>query len=259
MVDPENPPPLDAWFRVTFDDEGVALEAAPPGREPWRQSFAWSSVTLVCFKPGPLGSDSIFVVTKERPQSYVVPIQAAGGGLFFDELITRGLFGAEMAIEAASATEGIFCWPPQGVALPDQRQARCRPPEPAGRPDFDAQGLAAYLREKLPDREHLAAGPRAELLEEIAAGGLTTLGELDAIVESTREAVARFEADQAAKGHGPLADVGVVRVALRIFDPRFLRAAEWHFMTEEGLAASDAEQYAGYRHLVSWPGSAGLS
>jgi hypothetical protein len=253
MADPKSPPPpLDAWLRVTFDDDGVTLEATPPGREPWRQSFAWSSVVRVCFKPESLASDGIFVFTRERPESYVIPVEASGGGLFFDELITRGLFGAEMAIEAASATEGIFCWPPQGVRLPDQRQTRCRPPEPAGKPEFDAEGLAAYLRERLPDREHLVAGPRAELLEEIAAGGLTTLGELDAIVESTREAVARFEADQAAKGHGPLADVGVVRVALRIFDPRFLRAAEWHFMTEEGLAASDAEQYAGYRHLVRW-------
>jgi hypothetical protein len=36
----------------------------------------------------------------------------AGGPELLDELIRRGLFDAKVAIEAASATEGLFCWPP---------------------------------------------------------------------------------------------------------------------------------------------------
>jgi hypothetical protein len=198
-------------------------------------------------------SDGIYVFTRERPESYVIPVEASGGAHFFDELITRRLFGAELAIEAASTTEGLFCWPPDATARPDEsRETRCKPPEPKGTADFDADQLAAYLQKRLSDREHLGAKSVAELRNEIAAGGLETLEELDAILASTSEAVARFEADQAKKGRGPLADVGMVRVAVRIFDPRFLHAAEWHFMTEQGLAAADAEQYGRYRELVRW-------
>jgi hypothetical protein len=77
-----------------------------------------------------------------------------------------------------------------------------------------------------------------------------TYGPTIGAYRSRIRAYRRFEADRAAKGHGLLVDIGVGRVALRIFDIRFLRAAEWHFMTEERLADADAAQYAGYRHLV---------
>ncbi len=246
-------PPLNVWYRVAFDDSEVTIEAAPPGRRAWRQSFAWSSVIRVCFKPEEGASDGIYVFTRERPESYVIPIEASGGAAFYDELLTRRLFAADLAIEAAAATEGLFCWPPGGSSSPDQaRETRCKPPEPKGTADFDAGQLEAYLQKRLPDREHLGAEPVAELRNEIATGGLETLEELDAILDSTKEAVAQFEADEAKKGHGPLADVGIVRVAVRIFDPRFLHAAEWHFMTEQGLAAADAAQYGRYRELVRW-------
>ena len=250
MAEPRDPEALDAWFRVSFDEDQVTLDVAPPGGRAWRQSFAWSSVIRVCFKPEVEISDGIYVFTRERPESYAIPVEAAGGAQLLDELIARGLFGAEVAVEAASATEGLFCWPPDGVPLPEQSgQTHCRPPEPA-RTDFGTEELAAHLRAKLPRRERLARETVAELLAEIAGGGLTTLAELNAVLDATSEAVARFEADRAAEGHGPLVDIGVVRVALRIFDLRFLRAAEWHFMTEEGLAGADAAQYAAYRHLV---------
>lgn len=249
-VDPRRA--LDRWFRVAFDESGVTVDVAPPGGPGLTQSFAWASVIRVCLKLEAFGEDGIYIFTSERPQSYVIPVQATGGGPFFDELLRRGLFAADLAIEAASATEGIFCWPADDVSPQSKPTGAtpCAPPEPAGTTDFDAAELAAHLRRKLPDRGHLSAERIAELRGEMAAGGLRTLAELDAILDSTRTAVAAFEADQGRKGIGALSDVGVARVALRIFDIRFLRAAEWHFSTEEGLAANDAAQYAAYRRLV---------
>jgi hypothetical protein len=100
------------WFRVTFDDQEVTLDVTPRHRAPWRQSFAWSSVIRVCFKPEYPISDGLYIFTRERPESYVVPVECVGGGELLDQLIVRGLFHAEVAIEAASATKGLFCWPP---------------------------------------------------------------------------------------------------------------------------------------------------
>src|SRR5262245_44751822 len=43
-------PELKDWFRVTWDERSVSIEARPPGREAWSASFEWSSVVRVCFK-----------------------------------------------------------------------------------------------------------------------------------------------------------------------------------------------------------------
>jgi hypothetical protein len=86
--------PLSDWFHVAFDDHGVTLDVAPPGKDPWRQSFTWDSVIRVCFKPDPWARDGIYVFTEERPESYAIPIEAAGGMALWNELIGRGLFSA---------------------------------------------------------------------------------------------------------------------------------------------------------------------
>jgi hypothetical protein len=107
-------PQLDQWYKVTWDDAAVRLDAAPPGRAPWKASFAWSSVTRVCFKAeGPLASDGIYIFTSARPESFPIPMEASGGAALWDEILRRGLFDAELAIKAAAAPEGLFCWPSQ--------------------------------------------------------------------------------------------------------------------------------------------------
>ena len=104
---------VDEWFRVTFDDEYVRLDVAPPGRDPWKAHFAWAGIVRVCFKAEGLeASDGVYVFTSDRPESYAIPVEAAGGADFWTEVIRRGLFDAHLAIEAASASEGLFCWPP---------------------------------------------------------------------------------------------------------------------------------------------------
>ena len=103
---------LNEWFRVAFDGERVSLDVAPPGRDAWSAKFPWDSVLRVCFKAEGLeASDGVYVFTALRPESYVIPVEARGGAEFWTEVIRRGLFDAQLAIEAASAPEGLFCWP----------------------------------------------------------------------------------------------------------------------------------------------------
>ena len=68
-----------------------------------------------------MASDGIYVFTSERPQSFVIPTEADGGLEVWNELVRRGLFDAELAIKAALAEEGLFCWP---VAEPERRGGR---------------------------------------------------------------------------------------------------------------------------------------
>jgi hypothetical protein len=114
----KRPPAQDSagvatWFRVTWDSEQVHLEVEPPGRSAWDASFPWTGVSRVCFKPEGLeASDGIYVFTTLRPESFVIPVEASGGAALWNEIVKRGLFSADLAITAASAVDGIFCWPP---------------------------------------------------------------------------------------------------------------------------------------------------
>ena len=104
--------PLSEWFVVEFDAESVHLKAEPPGQKPWSQEFRWSEIERICFQAEDLTtSDGIYVFTSSRPESYVVPTEASGGQQFWAEVISRGLFDAEIAIEAAGAPSGQFWWP----------------------------------------------------------------------------------------------------------------------------------------------------
>jgi len=100
------------WFSVVWDEKEVRLQAAPPTGKPWKQSFRWKDIIRVCYKAEGLEmSDGIYIFTSGRPESYVVPVEASGGSDFWAEILIRDLFDAHLAIEAASALEGLFCWP----------------------------------------------------------------------------------------------------------------------------------------------------
>jgi len=105
---------LEEWFVVSHDEVGVRLDVSPPGRQPWQDSFSWSSVQRVCFKcEGLEASDGIYIFTSQRPESYVIPTEALGGSEIWNEILRRGLFDPELAIRAAASVEGLFCWPGQ--------------------------------------------------------------------------------------------------------------------------------------------------
>lgn len=119
-------PSLDEWFAVEFDEEAVRIDASPPGRKAWQQEFRWNDIERVCFKAETFGvSDAIYVFTKTRPESYVIPTEAKGGAQFWENVIFRGLFDAELAVKVASAEEGMFCWPP--VDQPEEADPLHRP------------------------------------------------------------------------------------------------------------------------------------
>lgn len=107
------PAPLDKWFCVTYDETKVLINAAPPGRNAWEETFTWSSIVRVCFKDeGPYQSDGIYVFTTQRPESYVVPTEASGGDAFFGALVGKGFFPAELMGKAITSTNGgVYCWP----------------------------------------------------------------------------------------------------------------------------------------------------
>ena len=103
---------LSEWFHVSFDEAGVHREVNPPGGEAWSDQFAWGDVIRVCLKGGDLfESDELYIFTRQRPESYVIPTEAEGGLALLDELVKHRLFDAQLAIEAATATEGLWCWP----------------------------------------------------------------------------------------------------------------------------------------------------
>jgi hypothetical protein len=104
------------WFQVSFNENGVRIQAQPLGIEPWVQEFRWDAVERICFRAEDLMvSDGIYVFTRGRPESYAIPTEATGGLELWNEILRRGLFDAELAIEAACSDGGIYCWPP-----PDQ-------------------------------------------------------------------------------------------------------------------------------------------
>jgi len=104
---------LREWYKVRLSDSGIRLEVSPPGRAAWQADILWSDIVRVCFKAEDfLQSDGWCVFTKHRPESYAVPVEADGGEALLGEFLTRKLFDAELAIRAASASDGLFCWPP---------------------------------------------------------------------------------------------------------------------------------------------------
>lgn len=109
-------PPLGEWFRVRFDEAAISLHVCPPNRSAWEAQIRWERIKRVCFKAGALESpDEIYIFTDERPESYLIPIEANGGDRLWDEIIRKHLFDAEVAIEAMSSLNKLFCCPGDGM------------------------------------------------------------------------------------------------------------------------------------------------
>jgi hypothetical protein len=100
------------WYQVRFDERGFYRAAQPPGQAPWDDFVAWEAVIRVCLEVEEFsGSDGLYVFTRDRPESYALPLEAAGGPELLGELVRRGLFDGPLAERAASAVSGLFCWP----------------------------------------------------------------------------------------------------------------------------------------------------
>jgi hypothetical protein len=105
-------PPLSGWFQVRFDAAVISLQVNPRKQESWAAEIKWESITRVCFNAGDLDNpDVIYVFTNERPESYSIPSEADVEGALWNEILRRKLFDAEIAIEAMSSTNKLFCCP----------------------------------------------------------------------------------------------------------------------------------------------------
>lgn len=102
------------WYHVLISEDGFHLDVSPEQRKPWQEDVRWDDIIRVCFKAEDFGvSDGIYVFIKQRAASFAIPTEADGADLLMEELIKRKLFDAELMIEAASASTGVFCWPPE--------------------------------------------------------------------------------------------------------------------------------------------------
>jgi hypothetical protein len=105
-------PSLRDWFSVRFDDDTISWQVNPPDGDAWSATMAWKRIVRVCLKTGDwLESDVVYIFTDERPESYVVPTEADGGSALWSEILRRHFFDADLAIQAATTTNELFCFP----------------------------------------------------------------------------------------------------------------------------------------------------
>ena len=112
--------------RSSRSTKGAALRWWPPavlilsvlltfGRTVGYDFVAWDDIVRVCLEVEAfVETEGLYLFSRHRPESYAIPMRAAGGPELLQAIIERGLFPAELAIEAASAAEGLFCWPAEG-------------------------------------------------------------------------------------------------------------------------------------------------
>jgi hypothetical protein len=113
ILSPPRIGPLNHWYHVRYDEKRIHIQAEPIGRKPWIQELNWDSIDRIVFKAEDFDlSDAIYIFTSSRPESYIIPTEADGGAELWKEIIRRGLFDPELAIEAASSTGGTYIWPP---------------------------------------------------------------------------------------------------------------------------------------------------
>src|SRR5580698_6765793 len=67
------------------------------------------------------------LASRRRPESWWVPVEAAGGSPLLQELISRRLFDPGLAARAMTALSGYFCWPDDALARASLRRHPLRP------------------------------------------------------------------------------------------------------------------------------------
>ncbi|MEW6351219.1 MAG: hypothetical protein AB1646_19350 [Thermodesulfobacteriota bacterium] len=98
-----------SWYAVEFDAQEIRRRVSPPGREPWSDNLRWADIIRVCLKIEPAGvSDGIYLFTRQRSESYAIPMEAEGGTELWTEVIRLGLYPPDLAIQAFSSAEGFF-------------------------------------------------------------------------------------------------------------------------------------------------------
>ncbi len=110
----DKPGPLSSWYHVRFNDDGITRDVHPHGQEPWTDFVEWTKIIRICFKTAEefYDVDELYIFTSERPESYLIPMEADGALELWNKIIDKGLFDARLAIELASSSGRLACWPP---------------------------------------------------------------------------------------------------------------------------------------------------
>ena len=104
---------VESWYQVRYDAAGIHRAAQPPGAAAWSDTLAWAAILRVCLEmEGFLGSETLNLFSRHRPESHAIPVPAEGTAALIGELVKRGLLDGDLAIQAATS-EGLFCWPPE--------------------------------------------------------------------------------------------------------------------------------------------------
>ncbi len=103
------------WFEVDYDAESITISRRKLLLLRTNTEISWFRIIRICFLAGDhIKFDEVYIFTDERPESYVIPMDAYGALQLWGEIIERGLFDAELAVKAASASSGeLLCWPPE--------------------------------------------------------------------------------------------------------------------------------------------------
>ena len=102
------------WYKVGFDGLVIWRIAHPPGRESFKDEIEWTDISRVIFEASYWAQqDSIYIFTRLRPESYLIPTDASGADELWHEIIKRGLFDSNLGTEAALSKGGFYCWPPE--------------------------------------------------------------------------------------------------------------------------------------------------
>jgi hypothetical protein len=101
------------WFEVDYDADTITISRRKLLFLKSVTVISWSRIIRICFLAGDhIKFDEVYIFTDARPESYVIPMDSFGGLQLWGEIIERGLFDAELAIEAASAlSDELLCWP----------------------------------------------------------------------------------------------------------------------------------------------------
>jgi hypothetical protein len=103
------------WFKVTFDKTTIKIKVSAPGQKVVNDTILWTDIKRICrIARSMLESDELYIYTDKFPDGLLIPTEAVGGRDLWDEMITRGAFDADVAINAAMGKDNErFCWPPE--------------------------------------------------------------------------------------------------------------------------------------------------
>ncbi len=101
------------WYSISFDEQKISLDVRPPNLSPWKATIEWEKISRVCYKTGEfLEPDDIYIFVKDREQSYRIPSNAHNTEKLWSEILRRGLFDAEVAVQLMTTSDELRCYPP---------------------------------------------------------------------------------------------------------------------------------------------------